>query len=79
VPVAFDLALPALLRHAQRDREPEHQTVEAVASALSAVLDGGALYVGSRTLSHEMAAMPDVTAAARELERWQACAPSESE
>lgn len=54
--------------------DPEFQTVDAVTSCLSPVLTSAALERGARTLAHEMAAMPDVSAAAMEVERWNACA-----
>jgi UDP:flavonoid glycosyltransferase YjiC (YdhE family) len=54
--------------------DPESQTVEAVTSCLSTVLTSAALEGGARTLAREMAAMPDVSAAAMEVERWNACA-----
>lgn len=51
--------------------DPERQTVEAVKSSLSAMLEERALHAGARTLAQEMAAMPDAAAAARALERWE--------
>lgn len=56
--------------------DPERQTVKAVASSLVAVLEGGVLDTGAKTVAQEMAAMPDADAAAGKLERWQTCAPS---
>jgi hypothetical protein len=52
--------------------------VQDVTSSLSEMLQHGALTVGARTLAQEMAAMPDATAAANMLERWQASAESEA-
>ena len=55
---------------------PERQDVDAIASALSGMLDHGACVSGARKLAQEMAAMPDAAEAARCLERWRtgACA-----
>lgn len=59
--------------------DPEHQTVDAVTSSLSALLERRAYYAGARTLARDMGAMPDAAAAASGLEHWQEHAPSESE
>lgn len=61
--------------HAGRSIDPERQTVALVASALTAVLEGGALAIGATALAQEMAAMPDAVAVAGRLEDWQALAP----
>ncbi|HEU6456676.1 MAG TPA: glycosyltransferase, partial [Roseateles sp.] len=53
--------------------DPESQTEEAVTSCLSTVLTSASLEGGARTLAREMAAMPDVSAAAMEVERWNSC------
>jgi UDP:flavonoid glycosyltransferase YjiC (YdhE family) len=57
---------------AGRSVEPKGQTVEVVTSSLSAVLEDRSLRLGASALAQEMAAMPDVPAAASMLERWQA-------
>lgn len=62
---------------AGRTFDPAFQTVEAVTSSLSAVLASGALERGARTLAREMAAMPNASAAAMEVERWNSCALSD--
>lgn len=74
----FRNARAILSVNAGRAIELEGQTVKAVASSLSVVLEERALNAGASTLAHEMAAMPDAAAAACKLERWQACAPSQS-
>lgn len=59
--------------NAGRSVDPEFQTVEAVTVSLSALLTSGVLQGGARTLAREMAAMPDASAAALTLERWNSC------
>jgi UDP:flavonoid glycosyltransferase YjiC (YdhE family) len=66
-------ALTAL--SAGRCVEPGCQTVDVVASSLAGLLHDGSLVLGATNLAREMAAMPDVGAAACHLERWQAGAP----
>jgi UDP:flavonoid glycosyltransferase YjiC (YdhE family) len=51
--------------------DPERQTVDAVASSLSAMLEDPALHAGARSLAEDMARLPDAAAAAAKLESWQ--------
>lgn len=59
--------------------DPARQTVEAVKSSLSAMLEERTLHAGARALALDMAHLPDAAAAAAKLERWQSRAPPGSE